>query len=639
MAGIVGMFCARDITAEDRTAVMSAARGLDYSGDCVVDLWSNAGLCVARVHLPFDRPAAPAVHRRRGAALVLHGRVFDLPSVPGGAGPDADAGHCLALHETEGIRGFARLNGRFNLVLHDSPASSLLLVNDRFASHPLFYRPRPGRLLFASQVRAVLQLMDESPRLDLSSLRQFLVFQTILSEGTFLEGVRTLPPGAVLNCEGGRATVRRYWELRYREDDGVSEAAHAEALAAALRRAIRRGTDGARGTAVLLSGGLDSRALVAVADPVLAVTLGDWENAEVGVARTIAQRRGLAQTFVRRHPDFYTDLVELGTVLGDGAYRFDNAQFARLRGMLPAHVTSLLSGYGFDLLLKGETVPSRRLRLGGWPLNRHALLDIEDTVSRDGLTDIALATMGNCLWGHPATARLVPTGRRQAMVDDIRAVVGDLLDRARDHAPTPAQRCEYARMNMMATRFGAFLNVLSIRHFYRDITVSLDNEILDQHLGIPPRLRLDARVYKRALARLDPGMYRIPDANTGFPPDTHYLVEHLGLRARRLLGRVGVRRQSPPPDPAYTQGSWPSMGELIRRRPSLSTRLAETFADDSAVPGEIFDVPFLKGLLADHLERRVDATWPLLVVATVGTWLRTTLAGRAPRLVEEAARP
>jgi hypothetical protein len=636
MAGIVGMFCAGDITADDRAAVMSAARGLDYSGDCLIDLWSDTGLCVARVHLPFDRPAAPAVHSARGAALILHGRVFDLQAVAGGALPDGDAGHCLSLYETEGIPGFARLNGQFNLVLRDSSAASLLLVNDRFASHPLFYRWSPGRLLFASQVRAILPLMDESPRLDLSSLRQFLVFQTILNEGTFLEGVRTLPPAGVLHCEGGRTTLRRYWDLRYREDDGVSEADHADALASVLRRAIRRGTDGARGTAVLLSGGLDSRALVAVADPLPAVTLGDWENAEVGVARAIAQRRGLAQTFVRRSPDFYADLVDLGTALGDGAYRFDNAHFARLRGALPPHVTDLLNGYGFDLLLKGETVPSRRLRLGGWPLNRHAVLDIDDTVSRDGLIDIVLATLGHCLWGHPATTRLVTAGGRQAMVDDVRAVVGDLLDRARDHAPTPVQRCEYVRMNMMATRFVAFLNVLSIRHFYRDRTVSLDNEILDQHLGIPPRLRLDARVYKLALARLDPGMCRIPDANTGFPPDTHYLVEHLGLRARRLLGRIG---ESPPPDRAYTQGSWPNMGELIRQRPALSTRLADTFADDSAVPGDIFDVPYLKGLLADHLERRVNATWPLLVVATVGTWLRTTLAGRAPRLSEEAARP
>ena len=633
MAGLVGLFVSGPVSAEDRAAVLSAARGLDYSGDGRVDLWCEGPLCVARVHLPFDPPPAPTLHPARATVLLLHGRLLPAPDT--GAAASAEA--ALALHEREGLAAFARLNGRFNAIVHDGLEHRLLVVNDRCASHPLFYRAGGGRVAFGSQVRAVAELSGASPRLDVSSIRQFLVFQTILTEGTFLEGVRTLPPAAALCCDDGQVSVRRYWELRYQEDAGVSEAEHVEALADALRGAIRRGTDGGRGTAVLLSGGLDSRAIVAVARPNLAVTLGDWENAELGVARTIARERGLPQLFVRRSPDFYEHLLDLGTALGDGAYRFDNAHFAALRGALPVHVTELLSGYGFDLLLKGETLPARRLRLGGWSLNRHALLEIDPAISRDALTEIALQTTGNSLWGHPATRRLVPAGSRQAFDDDVRAVVGGLLERARDHAPTPIQRCEYLRMNMMATRFGAFLNVLSIRHFYRDCTVALDNEILDQHLCIPPRLRLDARVYKGALGRLDARLARIPDANTGFAPGTHYLVEYLGQRAEGALRRLGLRRESPPPDPAYTQGSWPNMGELIRRRPALSTRLAETFADDAAVPGDLFDAPYLQGLLADHLARRVNATWPLLVVATLSTWLRDTLSGRHPRFAPEAA--
>jgi hypothetical protein len=73
------------------------------------------------------------------------------------------------------------------------------------------------------------------------------------------------------------------------------------------------------------------------------------------------------------------------------------------------------------------------------------------------------------------------------------------------------------------------------------------------------------------------------------------------------------------------------MGELIRRRPALLGRIADTIADDAAVPGDVFDVPYLKTLLGDHLERRVDATWPLLLVLTVGTWHRANVAGRGTR--------
>ncbi|HKZ05062.1 MAG TPA: asparagine synthase-related protein [Methylomirabilota bacterium] len=632
MAGIVGMLGEGPVTADDRSVLLAAARALDHTGDGHVDLWVDGPLCVARVHLPFDRPAAPVVHPGRGTALILHGCILDQPSRM----PEAAAERALALYEDRGLPGFETINGRFNLIVHDARARRLLVVNDRCASHPLFYRDGGGRLLFASQVRPLLELAGEAPRLDLSSLRQFLVFQTILTEGTFVEGVRTLPPGAALSSEDGRTRVQRYWQLRYAEDDGASEAEHAEALAAALRGAIRRGADGASGTAVLLSGGLDSRALVAVTRPSLAITLGDWENAEFGVARAIAHQRGLPQIFVRRARDFYASLVDLGPALGDGAYRFDNAHFAALRGALPAHVTDLLTGYGFDLLLKGETVPARRLHLGAWPLNRHVVRPLEAGISRTALTEVALEATGHSLWAHPDMRRVLAPAARAAFEEDVRAVVGDLLERARNHAPSPAQRCEYLRMHMMATRFPAFLNVLSIRHFYRDRAVALDNEIVDQHLRIPPRLRLDARVYKRALGRLDPQLLRIRDANTGFAPDTHYLIEHLGRRARQALGRLGLRREPGPPDPAFTQGSWPNMGELIRQRPALGERLGRAFADDGVLPGALFDVPAVQGLLADHQARRVDAAWPLLVLATVATWLRATLS-RGPALLAPGA--
>ena len=634
MAGIVGVLREGPVTAEDRSAVLAAARTLDYTGDGRIDLWVDGPLCVARVHLPFDRPVAPVAHAGRGTALLLHGCILGQPR----GTEETSADGALALYEARGLTAFESLNGRFNLVVHDARERRLLVVNDRCASHPLFYRDGGRRLVFASQIRPVLALTDESPRLDLTSLRQFLVFQTLLTEGTFIEGVRTLPPGAALVSETGRTHVHRYWELRYIEDDGASEAEHAEGLATALRGAIRRGVDGANGTAVLLSGGLDSRALVAVTRPSLAVTLGDWENAELQVARAIAHQQGLPQVFVRRARDFYADLVDLGPALGDGAYRFDNAHFAALRGALPAHVTDLMTGYGFDLLLKGETVPARRQHLGGWPLNRHVVRSLDAGMSREALTEIALETTGHSLWAHPATRRVLAPAARPAFDEDVRAVVGDLLDRARDHAPSPVQRCEYIRMSMMATRFPAFLNVLSIRHFYRDRAVALDNEIVDQHLRIPPRLRLDARVYKRALGRLDPRMLRIRDANTGFPPDTHFLVEHVGRRARRVLGRLGLRPEPAPPDPAFTQGSWPSMGELIRRRPALGERLTRAFADDGALPATLFDVPAVQALLADHQARRVDATWPLLVLATVATWLRATLSRRSALLAPEAVK-
>lgn len=629
MAGLLGIFRPLGLTPDDLAAVKSTARSLDYSGSSAVDLWNDDSLCIARVRHAFEYPGPLASKGPDGLITVVHGRIYEAPARAGAE--DGEAARCRAVYDQAGVAGCAQLNGQFNLVLYDPRAGSVVLVNDRLAARPLFYRSGPERLAFASQARSVGELMREPVRMDLSSLRQFLVFQTILTEGTMVEGVGTLPPAGALRYAAGSASLSRYWNLQYRVDAGRSEKDHAESLAAVLQRAIRRGMGSGDGAALLLSGGLDSRAIVAVAPPMPAVTLGDWENDELRVARAIARRRDLPLTFVPRSPDFYPELVDLGTALGDGAYRFDNAHFARLREALPSTITALLSGYGFDLFLKGETVPRRRLHFRGAPLNRHALLEIPERIDRAALVDIVLGTMGGCQWKHPATRRLFAASTQSDVEEEIRAIVGGLLDRAHDLAPSPQQRCEYVRMNMLATRFAAYLNVLGIRHYFRDLTISLDNEVLDQHLTIPPRLRMDGRIYRRALALLAPDIYRIPDANTGFPPGTHYLVEHALGGARRLARRLGVGAKAALPDPTFTHGSWPNMSELIRRRPALLNRIADTIGDDNALPGDVFDVPYLKKLLGDHLERRVDATWPLLLLLTAGTWHRTHVAGLGTR--------
>jgi hypothetical protein len=181
-------------------------------------------------------------------------------------------------------------------------------------------------------------------------------------------------------------------------------------------------------------------------------------------------------------------------------------------------------------------------------------------------------------------------------------------------------------MDMLATRFNAFLNVLSVRHFYEDHVVAFDNAILDQHLTLPPSERLNGEAYTRALRVLDPTIAAVTDANTGRRPGTHYLVEHLDVRLRQARDRVWRRPSAAMSDPAASQGSWPRMSELIRHRPALVARISSVIQDELSLPVDSFDMPALKGVLADHLEGRIDATWPLLLLLTFGTWFRRTLA-------------
>jgi len=71
------------------------------------------------------------------------------------------------------------------------------------------------------------------------------------------------------------------------------------------------------------------------------------------------------------------------------------------------------------------------------------------------------------------------------------------------------------------------------------------------------------------------------------------------------------------------------MDELIRRRPALAERIADVIGDDAALPSDVLDIQGLKAALAEHLAGRADATWPLLLTLSFGTWYRRTVTAEA----------
>src|SRR6185503_7265077 len=168
MAGFLGLFRSLGLTPDDLAAVRSGARGLDYSGVSAVDLWSDDCLCVARVRHAFERLRPLESEGPDGMVTVVHGRIHGALA-PDGA-EDGQAERCRAVYDRAGVVGCAQLNGQFNLVLYDPRARSLVLVNDRLASQPLFYRWDREVLVFASQARTVGEILREPVRLDLSSL-------------------------------------------------------------------------------------------------------------------------------------------------------------------------------------------------------------------------------------------------------------------------------------------------------------------------------------------------------------------------------------------------------------------------------------------------------------------------------------
>ncbi len=253
----------------------------------------------------------------------------------------------------------SRLSGMFAFVLYDARRAGdakLYLVRDRFGIKPLYYALRGDRLLFASELTALVASGGVAPELDAQALTSFLELGSIPGPKTALRDTEALPAGHYLEVVGGRSVLRRYWELVGHGDGSDDGRGIAELLEDSVK--LHLVSDVPLG--VFLSGGIDSATLVALAsasieEPVktLSVVFADSSLSEARYARQVAERYGTdhleisldASEFFGTLPDIF-DAMDSPTVDGVNTYFVSRA--AKRAGL-----KVVLTGLGGDEVFLG----------------------------------------------------------------------------------------------------------------------------------------------------------------------------------------------------------------------------------------------------------------------------------------------
>lgn len=164
------------------------------------------------------------------------------------------------LYEEFGLSFPDHLNGQFAIALYDDRNKSLILVRDQMGICPLFYTSLEGRVVFASEIKAILEYPGVPRRLNLKAVDQLMNFPGIVSPVTFFEGIRSLAPGHMLVTTPEKGTEDlEYWDLQYpQEEEDLGEAYYVERLRELLKDAISRRLIADVPIGFYVSGGLDS---------------------------------------------------------------------------------------------------------------------------------------------------------------------------------------------------------------------------------------------------------------------------------------------------------------------------------------------------------------------------------------------
>ncbi len=209
------------------------------------------------------------------------------------------------LYEEFGQECVTRLRGMFAFAIWDSRSDTLFLARDRIGIKPLYYTLDDRAFLFASELKALLA--DEHFRatreIDLDAVHSYFSFLCVPDPVCIYRGVRKLPAGHTLTLRGGRAELRRYWDVTFRDEEGLTEEAWEERLLELMREAVRIRLVADVPLGAFLSGGIDSSTVVALMTdlmdrPVKTFSIGFSERAfnESSDARRVAQHLGTDHT-------------------------------------------------------------------------------------------------------------------------------------------------------------------------------------------------------------------------------------------------------------------------------------------------------------------------------------------------------
>ena len=309
MCGITGICLdtPRQEVDVDLLAAMTEAiahRGPDGSG---THIGPRVGLGHRRLSIiDLATGDQPIYNEDRSIAIVFNGEIYnykelrrDLLDRGHQFRTESDTEVIVHLFEDFGDACVDHLNGMFAFAIWDARRERLLLARDRLGERPVYYCHHGGRLLFGSELKAILVDPTVPRDVDLTALDDYLAYGYIPAPATIFRHIRKLRAAERLVCEGGRVRTEQYWTIPFKSETRRDEESWIRELRSLLIDSIALRLRSDVPVGAFLSGGLDSNGMVALAAPQLAqplqtfsVGFGETDYNELALARLTAQRYG-----------------------------------------------------------------------------------------------------------------------------------------------------------------------------------------------------------------------------------------------------------------------------------------------------------------------------------------------------------
>ncbi|MEJ7849710.1 MAG: asparagine synthase (glutamine-hydrolyzing) [Pyrinomonadaceae bacterium] len=375
IAGWVNLGANKDSQDHSEAVLHSMCERITHRGPDSEGLWLDDGVALGMRRLSvidLHTGEQPVYSEDREVVVIMNGELYnyrevraDLEKLGHKFETQTDTEILPHLYQEYGAALVDHLNGMFAFALWDKRKKKLLIARDRFGEKPLYYGVFDGKLLFASEAKALLAHPAVKPELDLDAMRHYLSFDYVPAPMSIYKGISKLPAAHLLTVENGEINTRRYWNLSWQkpadERNGNGITHKASELRELLSDAVRMRLVSDVPLGILLSGGIDSSTVAAYAtqhatERVKTFSIGFEEDSfdESKYAQQVAKHLNTEHYEEILSAEKAGDLIsEIGTWLDEPLSDGSLIPTLLLSQFVRKHVTVALGGDGGDELFAG----------------------------------------------------------------------------------------------------------------------------------------------------------------------------------------------------------------------------------------------------------------------------------------------
>lgn len=575
----------------------------------MMDKYTTSFCKIARVHLgKFNRKPQPIFDESHSKCLFFEGAIFSPPLCN-------DLASFWSLYEESGrrIERFIEcLNGSFVIVVLDFEKRCLLIANDRFGLRPIYYSIFGHDLYFASEAKAIWKVAPEQ-RIDDGAIVEFLSFGKLLGEKTFFKDIRVLPPASVLSFNGEEVSLNRYWDFNYQPNYEISTKEFTHELVDAFKRSLEIRMCSNYRYGVSLSGGLDSRAVVAGIKKIKKeastslFTFGPLQCDEVKIASKVAQKSGMPLVRVPITPSMIIEYAQDEVFLTDGQDYIGVSYIIPVHRAISDKIDIVFDGFALDLILGGSR-----------------------------LSNEIISTQNSCLFDllYRRTRLFTECELKRLFRETFHDIVCEcpyesfkkaFEETVQEH---PGNHCDHFYLKHHVRR-GTLMGHVLLRSAVDNAVPTYDYDFIDIILQIPPEKRVNHGIYRQFLNVLSPTLAKIPYNKTMVRADAPFVFWQIG--SKLLHYREAFKRELSclfsNKIVFANKRSYVDFDGWLRTEQSWKTYFHDLLLSDNSRSVAYFKPEYVKELIETHGKTRArfgrrNNSMFLLYLATVEWFLR-----------------